>query len=169
MCVLAWMLVCVCMCVYMHACVRVRTCVRVCVLALVYVSLMLFVERMWQELGSTPVELAASDQTRFSSILITSNITWTPFDYDTNYYLKGKSQNKDITVIALPQEVVCRNQCNATRLSSYYAYHPMTTHHVDVKHDVMTAQKVWRVSNRWNLTCKTVQSTMDWLNEVTAG
>ncbi|XP_065905977.1 uncharacterized protein [Dysidea avara] len=124
-------------------------------------------ERMWQKLGSTPVELASSDQTRFSSILIKSNITWTPFDYDKNYYLKGKSQKKGITLIALPQEVVCRNQCNTTRLSSYYVYHPMTTHHVDVKQDIMTAQKVWRVSNHWNLTLKTVQSTTDWLNEVT--
>ena len=153
-------------------CVCVRACVCVCVdlpclYALVYVFLMLYVERMWQKLGSTPVELASSDQTRFSSILIKSNITWTPFDYDKNYYLKGKSQKKGITLIALPQEVVCRNQCNTTKLSSYYVYHPMTTHHVDVKQDIMTAQKVWRVSNHWNLTLKTVQSTTDWLNEVT--
>ena len=124
-------------------------------------------ERMWQELGSTPVELASSDQTRFGSILFQYNLTWTPIDYEANRYLLGEPQNKHITVIALPQEVVCRNQCNVTRLSSYYAYHPMTTHHVRVKYDVMMAQKVWRISNHWNLTLKTDQSTMDWLNEVT--
>jgi len=122
---------------------------------------------MWQELGSTPVDLAGSDQTRFSSILVQSNINWTPVNFESNNYLQGESQNKDITVIALPQEVVCRNQCNATRLSSYYAYHPMTTHHVNIKHDVMTADKVWRISNHWNMTLRTVQSTIDWLNEVT--
>ena len=132
-----------------------------------YITSINSVERMWQELGSTPVDLAGSDQTRFSSILVQSNINWTPVDFESNNYLQGESQNKSITVIALPQEVVCRNQCNATRLSSYYAYHPMTTHHVNIKYDVMTADKVWRVSNRWNMTLRTVQSTIDWLNEVT--
>ena len=132
-----------------------------------YITFVNSVERMWQELGSTPVDLAGSDQTRFSSILVQSNINWTPVNFESNNYLQGESQNKDITVIALPQEVVCRNQCNATRLSSYYAYHPMTTHHVNIKHDVMTADKVWRISNHWNMTLRTVQSTIDWLNEVT--
>ena len=122
---------------------------------------------MWQALGSTPAQLAASDQTRLTSILITSNVTWMPYDYNTNHYLRETPQNKDITVIALPQEVVCRNQCNATRLSSYYAYHPMTTHHIFEKHDRMIAQKVWRIDDHWNVTLNSVQSTMDWLNEVT--
>ena len=142
---------------------------HVCVFGLtIYILYFLSpVERMWQELGSTPVELAASDQKRLVSILIKYNMTWIPFDYEANHYQLGKSLNNGITVIALPQEVVCRNQCNATRLSSYYAYHPMTTHHVAVKYDVMTAQKVWKISNHWNLTLKTDQSTMDWLNEVT--
>ena len=131
-----------------------------------YVYLFL-IERFWQELGSTPVDLAGSDQTRLSSTLVTSNINWTPVDFESNHYLQGTPQNKFITVIALPQKVVCRNQCNAKRLSSYYAYHPMTTHHVNVKHDIMTTDKVWRISNHWNMTLRTEQSTIDWLNEVT--
>jgi len=129
--------------------------------------LLSLLEKMWQELGSTPVELVSSDQTRFGSILLKYKMAWTPVDFEASHYLQGESQNEDITVIALPQEVVCRNQCNVTRLSSYYAYHPMTTHHVRVKYDVMTAQKVWRVSNQWNVTLKTNQSKLDWLNEVT--
>ena len=122
---------------------------------------------MWQALGSTPVQLVGSDQTRLNSILVTSNITWTPFDYNTNHYLRGTPQNKYITVIALPQEVVCRNQCNATRLSSYYVYHPTTSHNPSEKHDMMIPLKAWRTDGHWNVTLDSVQSTMDWLKEVT--
>ena len=122
---------------------------------------------MWQALGSTPVQIAGHDQSRLNSILVTSNITWTPYDYNTSHYLRGIAQNKNITVIALPQEVVCRNQCNAARLSSYYVYHPSTTHDTSEKHNRMIAQKVWRIDSHWNVTLNSVQSTMDWLNEVT--
>jgi len=122
---------------------------------------------MWQAFGNIPVKLAGSDQTRFNTVLIESKLTWTPFDYNTNHYLSGTSQNKDLTLIALPQEVVCRNECNATRLSSYYVYHPVTTQHASVKHHRMTAQKVWKIDGHWKMTLDSIQSTMDWLNEVT--
>ena len=125
-------------------------------------------ERMWQALGSTSIEFSGSDQMRLNSILVKSNLTWTQFDYNTNHYLRGTPPNKEIIVIALPQEVVCRNRCNAARLLSYYVYHPDTTHNPTTKHDAMIAQKVWRIDNHWNVTLNSVQSTMDWLNEVTA-
>ena len=122
---------------------------------------------MWQVLGSTPVHIVGHDQTRLNSILVKSNIKWNPIDYNTNHYLRGTAQKKNITAIALPQEVVCRNQCKATRLSSYYAYHSLTTHDISKKHNRMIAQKVWRTDGHWNETLNSVQSTMDWLNEVT--
>ena len=34
------------------------------------------------------------------SCLKQRNITWTPFKYDTNHYIKGEPQNKDYTIIA---------------------------------------------------------------------
>jgi len=126
------------------------------------------IERLWQVLSSTPITVNGCDQTRLSNVLIKSNITWTAFDYDANHYIRGTTQNKQLTVIGLPQELVCRNECNVTRLSSYYVWHAWSTHHGGGKQKVMTAQKVWRLSEHWDSTLKTVQSPMDWLTEVTA-
>ena len=122
---------------------------------------------MWQAFGSTPVKLAGCDQTRFNTVLIESKLTWTPFDYNRNHYFSGTSQSKDITLIALPQEVVCRNECKANRLSSYYVYHPVTTQHASVKHQRLVARNVWKIDDHWKMTLDSIQSTMDWLNEVT--
>ena len=127
----------------------------------------LCVERLWQALGRAPIAVAGCDQTRLSNYLIESNITWTPFDYDTNHYIKGTIQNEHLTVIALPQEVVCRNECNSIRLSSYYVWHPWSTHRGGDKQKIMMAQKVWRTRDNWNATLKTDQPPMDWLHELT--
>jgi len=126
-----------------------------------------YAEKMWQALGRSPIKVAGCDQTRLSNYLIESNITWTPFDYDTNHYIRGATPTEHLTVIALPQEVVCRNECNSTRLSSFYVWHPWSTHRGGGKHKIMAAQKVWRTSDKWNTTLKTSQSPMDWLNELT--
>jgi len=112
--------------------------------------------------------VSGSDQTRLSDVLVKSNITWTPFDYDTNHYIKGTTPNEYLTVIGLPQELVCRNECNVTRLSSYYVWHAWSTHHGDGKKKSMTAQKVWKLKEDWESTLETIQSPMDWLDEVTA-
>ena len=70
-------------------------------------------------------------------------------------------------MVALPQDVVCRDSCDINNLSSYYVCHPHTSHHGDRKGPRLLHQGLWKVNDRWSKTLDTVQSTSEWLQDIT--
>lgn len=124
------------------------------------------VEKMWQLMGHTPIARAGSDQNRFNSILVSMDITWDTVQYNGHSYHKGTSSDHTITTVALPQDVVCRDDCDIAALSLYYVCHPHSTHRGNLKESNLQQYNLWMISDRWNKTINSVQATMDWLSDV---
>jgi len=107
---------------------------------------------MWQRIGHSQGN-SDSSQVVLNNILLNHEVTWTPVTFETNQFLNGRSSHNRISIIALPQGVVCSDYCNSDQLS-YYVYH-------------IVKKSPWLVRDYWNNTTQAIQSTMTWLNEVT--
>ena len=123
---------------------------------------------MWQLMGHLPITRAGCDQTRLNLPLIKMNFTWKPFEFKEKTYLRGQSTGSNFTLIVLPQEIACRDTCDVERLSSYYVCHPHTPH-IGKKTKIPGLAKLglWKINDRWKNTLNTVQTTSEWLQEVT--
>ena len=110
---------------------------------------------MWQRIGHSPTD-GDSSQIVINNILLNHEVTWTPVSFKMNHYVRGRSSDNSISVVGLPQDVVCSNYCSNDQLSSYYVYQIVKKSH-----------QLWLVRDHWNKTIQTIQSTMTWLNEVT--
>ena len=120
---------------------------------------------MWQSMGHTPIAIAGSDQQRLNHILVTLNFTWKSIEFEGKQYLKGPSADKSITIVALPEDVVCRGLCHSYKLSSYYVCHPRTTHNSELKNQKLLHRGLWKINDRWNKTLDTVQSISEWIQD----
>ena len=123
---------------------------------------------MWQFMGHVPVTRKGSDQARLNSILVTLEFTWTPVKFEETEYLKGTSVNNNLTVIALPESIVCRDKCEHNKISSYHVCHPHS--HRNSKQRSVTFSQIglWMINDDWDKNLKTKQSTSEWLQETIA-
>ena len=107
---------------------------------------------LWQRIGHSLSE-GGTSHILFNNVLMNAGVTWTPVTFNATQYLKGVSSDHSISVLALPQGVVCSDHCN----SDHYVYHLAGEH----------VKELWLVRDHWYKTTQTIQSPMTWLNEVT--
>ena len=118
-------------------------------------------------MGQIPVTTASSDQTRFNIPLVKMNFTWEKIEFKAKKYFRGKSADKSLTLIGLPQDVVCRDACDVEHSSSYYMFHPHIPHSGNKKRYQFFKQGLWVVKNGWEKTLNDSRTTSEWLQEIT--
>ena len=120
-------------------------------------------------MGRFPITKNGCDQTRLNIILLGLGFAYTPVEFEGKKYLKGQSANgtHDLTMIGMPQDVVCRDKCDIKKLTSYVVCHPHTPAAGRLKNPHLLERGLWIISDNWIKTQQTDQSTSEWLQEVT--